>query len=212
MKALMIVALLLLATSSHAKDEYGNVHCQSPSGTECYLEWDMSSTPRSEYVLERFDVESRAWRLHTALPSGVRGGSYEELPGGTLFRIRGCDDLAKRISCVSSVVMWVPFFATSIEQLPDAVTLQPHGHKLKVHKNDTLYAANLDYNVGLLMNVVGTIKPEDVTPMTHPPVRISPGDSPDPEIVSSMTEHMFLHNEIYGLWERLVSRTNGAGH
>jgi len=225
MKAILFVLLLFTSPYSLAADVFGDIHCRVSkwSGDEekCYPVWNMAATPRAEYVIERFDTEERTWQPYDTLPSRPEGGTKKALPADYLYRVRGCRDYMQRDSCVASLVMWVPFIASIMDELPDHVRVTPGQKPLRglVQKNLSMDLANFDYNVGRLAYIMNAINPDDVTPMTPPPVphsdykivrgRMINGTRPNPIWVkdpSKITTEMFIHNELYIQWEKWIQR------
>ncbi len=206
--------LLVVSHGTAVGAQIGDLRCESTREASCELQWDMTPTPRQEYVLERYDVEQRNWVAHENLPSTHVGSMEAKVLPGALFRIRGCQDYFRGENCTASVVTWVPHLADNVEALPDTVTILASGLELKVHKDHTLYDANMDYNVGLIMNVMNAIDADDVTPMAFPPVRIVDAkivggaivdeDTRQEEMFKMMTDEMYLHNEMYSVWQRIV--------
>lgn len=220
MKTMPLVFLLFTSSYSFAVDSFGDVHCLSENGAQCRLQWSMTSTNHAGYVLERFDMEEHVWQPYETLPGGHAGVTRKGVPPDTLYRIRSCQDYIRRDSCIASVVVWVPFIAKTMDELPDTVQLSPGAPLFRglVQKNLSMDLANFDYNAGRLVYIRNAIDPDDVTSMTPPPVRHFDYEVVGGKVLrntgrdweqdaSKISPEIFIHNEMWIMWERWIQIT-----
>lgn len=208
-----ILTILLLLTAAPAAVAKNTVDCHQGNDAECRVEWNMTDSPRAQYVLERFDTETHTWQAFETLQNGPAGMTIEPVPVDNLYRVSACADYLQREGCIASTVLWVPFIAETVDELPDQVPLTPNESlHVNVQKDLGTDLANFDYNVGRVAYIMGTINPEDATPMTPPPVRHT-----DYEVVNSrlrrdvgrsyekdrskITPEIFVRNEVYIQWK-----------
>ena len=194
------LVLMILWQSGYADQSPGLVKCDNVQGLPCKLVWNIANGPHAYYRVERFDTKNGNWIVVQPLPRKPRGVTVNAVSGGSLYRVVGCKPDRAAESCVGSSVHWVPFQAESAADLPDSVRSSTGDWELVVHKDAPLHMQNLDYNVGLLTQVLDRMGQTARPPMTVPEYLYS-DQGPTAEMLPDITLDVWMQNELYRLYE-----------
>lgn len=173
--AISFLALLGFSFQVGAESSVSSTaNCSSSSTGDCFIKWNFTSGPRAHYWIQQYDLEARQWVNLDGPSTDPYGISKSIVPGGFLYRVLGCDDLAGRSNCDTSTVYWVPIRLTSADAIP-ATMKEPSGGTFTVSKHLDLKTQLVQYNVYLLAQVMGTIGDlSPLPPMTKPPSEEAP--------------------------------------
>jgi hypothetical protein len=200
MKPASMILSLLVANMALAQppESSGQASCsQIDKEGRYHVAWNLSSSPRTYYWVQRFVPDAQTWRSLWKPVTASYASSETAVDGGSLYRVYACNDSAGTQDCTSTTVCWVPVRPRSIDDIP-ATMPDGHGQTMTVAKNTDLETQTQQYNVYRVVQIAGNIDLSLMPPMTPPRER-----DPDPSTDSGLTPDELIHLGVYENYEAL---------
>jgi hypothetical protein len=160
--------------------ESGGSSCEFEpvAASACNLHWDLSATPRSAYVVEWLNPSTGQWEPALARLFRSPFATARDLSPGRLYRVRGCNNLARKRDCVSTTAIWAPVIPKDTE-IPASVPITAPGGDIQqaaIAREASRYTKIMQLNVYLLSDVLGRATEAGLPPMSAPLEPGTPGD------------------------------------